>query len=497
MDGEIRAADDRTRRILRAAADGDVPSLAAEDPSAVRGAVCSSGCTALHWAAGRSRLDAVRFLVSPPSLGGVGIDVDVPATRKSRGRTPLHYAARNGSLPAARLLVEEWGADPDARAKHGVTPFQLAAWQNHLPVCRWLVEESGVDAAQYNDFGCGAVHWIGLCPAARANFESESAGEDRGWDGADLLPLCRWLARQEGVDFRARQRQGHTALHKAAWGGHVALLRHLRDHHDLLDDTQDDAGNFAADLADMADTDRHAGVARFLREECSGARANSCRVLGVPVSAGTDEIRRVYLAKARSVHPDRLIACGQTQHGSSEGKDGKDLQQEYDFTAVRRAYEHLTFENGVGNQSNPAHSIHLMLELHSTLNSSGRELQEPTGEPRLCTDEHNLFKARLIAVLLEYGDKGLELCNIEKKWGQVWTGVPFPVFRKYSRRKKGALADFIQRNAGDVVDMVEPTSDTGSIVVVPKKLTRGHVSRTTSTVDADGKVAHSSEERAF
>jgi hypothetical protein len=124
-----------------------------------------------------------------------------------------------------------------------VTPFQLAFCQNQLDVGQWLVEEHGVDPCQVNDFDCGAVvHWLGICPVHRAN---------------DLLfPLAKWLAQQPGIDFSSRQRQGHTPLHKAGWGGHLALIQYLRNKHGLSDDAQDDAGNFAADLADMAHTPR-------------------------------------------------------------------------------------------------------------------------------------------------------------------------------------------------------------------------------------------------
>lgn len=88
-----------------------------------------------------------------------GFDVNCPAIRKAQDRTPLHYACRNGCLTTARCLVEELGANVNARAKHGVTPFQLAVhvWRNHLHVCQWLVEQCGVDPCQVNDFDCGAV----------------------------------------------------------------------------------------------------------------------------------------------------------------------------------------------------------------------------------------------------------------------------------------------------------------------------------------------------
>ena len=137
-------------------------------------------------------------------------------------------------------------------------------WQNRLEVARYLVERRGVDPKQLNVFACGAQHWLGTTPSERA-----------GPEGVELLPTARWL-RGHGVDFHAVQRQGHSPLHKASWGGHLAFCRWLRDECGLLDDAQDRGGNYAADVADMGG---HVALAAWLRAEGSGARARSLAVL--------------------------------------------------------------------------------------------------------------------------------------------------------------------------------------------------------------------------
>lgn len=376
------------------------------------------------------------------------MDVNVLATKKSMGRTPLHYACRNGLLQAARLLVE-LGATVDARAKHGVSPFQLAVWQNHLDICKYLVEEQGVDPAQLNDFDCGAVHWIGLCPP--------SAADGPLMQGELLLPMVKWLATLDGVDFTIRQRQGHSPFHKAAWGAHIALLRWFRDELGVLDDTPDYAGNYAADLAEMANDERHAEVADWLRRECSPARIKSCDILGVGVDATDVEIRRAYLTKAKQLHPD---------HNSNESKG-------VGFDQIRKAYEHLTRDEGIGKQTNPTHSLKLMLELNS------KTPDEKVFEPE------DFFKARLVSVLLEYGDNGLDLSNIRHKWTQVWPNTPCPwdlvEMKKGRPKRKGVLLDYIRQNANDIVDVVPPTNTTGSTIIKLRSVTLGQVTAAASS----------------
>jgi 2-polyprenyl-6-methoxyphenol hydroxylase-like FAD-dependent oxidoreductase len=110
------------------------------------------------------------------------------------------------------------------------------------------------------------------------------------------------------VCFHAVQRQGHTPLHKAAWGGHIALCRWLRDECGAVDDVQDLGGNYAADEADMGG---HVELAAWLRDECSGARARSCTILGLaPNTTDLAVIRGAYLELSRKLHPDRVAATG-------------------------------------------------------------------------------------------------------------------------------------------------------------------------------------------
>jgi ankyrin repeat protein len=497
----IHAKDDATRKVLEAACSGNLDYLREtatttllssahqHGPSPWQTAVCTSGCTALHWAAGSDRVDVLRFLLTgttdetgnheqPQTVGALfdTPDLAVTASRKSRGRTPLHYSCRNGCLEATRYLVEVAGADPHVRARHGVTPFQLAVWQNRLEICRYLVERCGVDPSeQVNEFECGPVHWLGIAPMGRANLCSDYS------DGRDLLPLARWLASFTDIDFHQTQRQGHSALHKASWGGHLALVRYLHEEHGMMDEAPDHAGNYAASLADMANTPRHDEIARYLRQECSTARRTSCAILGVSVTSTEAEIRRAYLNKAKEVHPDKC---------HNNHPDANDCR----FQELQRAYRHLTEEKGHGNQSNPAHSLNLMLQVAA--NGSRHDNETNGGENEngsnwnhknsdLDVEDASCFKARLMAVLLEYGDKGMDLSNIRKKWIQVWgPEVPFPSQTecpqnddpnsKTKQPRKVPLSELLQQLAGDVIRM-DRDEDNGGVKVYCRSCSRDTV----------------------
>ena len=88
-----------------------------------------------------------------------------------------------------------------------------------------------MDPLQVNDFNCGAVHWIGLCPHNRANHdvliqEKTDSGEEcltSNDDGYGLIPLAKWLSTNQGIDFRLVQKQGHTSLHKVKYIQHICI----------------------------------------------------------------------------------------------------------------------------------------------------------------------------------------------------------------------------------------------------------------------------------
>ena len=126
------------------------------------------------------------------------------------GRNAMHWAARNGQTEICEWLWGSHGVDVNHPTKDGTTPFHWAVWQGHLDTCRWLVDVAGADWSTLNSFGCNAVQWAAQC--ARGG----SAG----------VEACAWL-RAKGLNLGVLNRNGHSALHKAALKGHAAVCEWL------------------------------------------------------------------------------------------------------------------------------------------------------------------------------------------------------------------------------------------------------------------------------
>ena len=91
-------------------------------------------------------------------------------------------------------------------------------------------------------------------------------------------------------------------------------------------------------------------------------------------------------------------------------------------------------------------------------------------------EDDSCFKARLIAVLLEYGDKGLDLSNVKKKWKQVWPKEPFP-----NEEEKQKISDFLMERAGDVIELVHDGK--GAVRVFAKDCSQAKVREASKLMD--------------
>jgi ankyrin repeat protein len=424
-----------------------------------------TGCMPLHWMAGTGFDEAIDYVLGTPCGDNDGQNdgedyddiapppsVDQLARKPSTGRTPLHYAARNGHLSTCILLIEKYGADPRPIACGGVTPLQLAVWQNRLDVVVYLVERAGVVGMsssdmvlERNEYDCGLSHWVGLIPRKRWRGGCDGGGrggnDDDNDDGSGVMPLARYL-HSHGASYDSSpancNAQGHTPAHKAAWGGNLSLLRYYRDEFGVYDTVQDVAGNYCADIARMrGNTDCH----MWLLEHANGRRAESYAILGLDVedAPDLDDVRRRFLELARESHPD---GRGRRAHGNDHDDVGGGKEASVDdFVRIRAAYDHLTNEGGFGAQRNPKYDELKLLEDRRRIvgdvdNNNGGGDGDPSSEAiedavafedgGSGEDDDDLFMARLIAMMTDYGDSGFPVALIARRWNQIWPDRPFP-----------------------------------------------------------------------
>ena len=381
----------------------------------------------LHWLAGTGFNFAIEYILQYATTEcSIDISIDQPAHHPSTSRTPLHYSARNGHLSTCQLLIEQFGANSHPKCGRGmVTPLQLAVWQNRLDIVQYLVEKNGVNVIfERNGFNCGLMHWIGLIPQKRwpsvADIDDDLANRS---DGSGVLPLARYL-NSLGITYESTtdnsNAQGHTCMHKAAWGGNLSLLQYFRDEHNVYDTVQDLAGNYCADIAKMRD---NMECHRWLLEHGSGDRAASYKALGLEVGVDMDTVRSRYHELARMHHPDKI--------NSNDEKKEEEIVDE--FVKIKAAYEHLTKEAGMGAQRNPKFDELKLLEDHRRMNNNNSDdtrsdISDDTG------GDDDMFIARLIAVISDYGDDGFPVSLIARRWNQIWPDRPFPTEYVTERR---------------------------------------------------------------
>ncbi|KAJ8608754.1 hypothetical protein CTAYLR_007790 [Chrysophaeum taylorii] len=325
--------------IIDLAAAGQLDALESLASSEMVAARDKYGSTALHWACGERA-------------------------------HPLHFAARNGYVEACQVLVA-LGADPDAKAEGDVTPFQLAAWQLRWEVVRYLGAVVPIGAP--NAFACVASHWVALAP------------RDRARDGRQLR-VAEYLRERCGDEFwRARNAQGHTPLHKAAFSGHAGLCDWLRTVVGAVDDAPDDHGNYASDLATESG---HVDLANALRAIAAPTRQADLEFLGLDADATKADVRAAFRRVALETHPDK--------RGDARA-----------FERAREAYGRLTgAEVGAANPLRDADRLKLLL------------LEDPA-RPIDDDDDDDDFETRLAAILLEQPN-GLSLSQLRKRYLRTW-----------------------------------------------------------------------------
>eukprot|EP01043_Picozoa_sp_COSAG02_P041065 COSAG02_NODE_3376_length_6847_cov_2.337433_2_plen_1057_part_00 len=161
-------------------------------------AECQQGSTAMMWAASGGHLEVLEWLVRD-----CGCDINA---RNKVKRTALMFAAKYGHHECLRWLISTGAADTSLRAEDDSGVFDWAVFGGDLMTLRAAAEllpPAELHAA--NRFGCTAVHW------------AASGGN---------VAVLRWL-NEHGLDFTVVNDAGHGCVQKAAWRGHEQALQWL------------------------------------------------------------------------------------------------------------------------------------------------------------------------------------------------------------------------------------------------------------------------------
>ncbi|KAK3935765.1 ankyrin repeat-containing domain protein [Diplogelasinospora grovesii] len=179
----------------------------------------NDGDTALHQAASRGYTECVRYLAEN------GAKVDVP---NKRGRTALHHAAERGFTNCVQNLLD-LGADPNHVDNHNRTPLFWASHGQSQDTASIILDELLERRLLVSEINKATKY--GRTPLRQA--------AARGFD--EIVQKILGVARlnSEGLndggnclDVNAQDtKKGMTALHRAAWNGHVQCVKLLLDAH--------------------------------------------------------------------------------------------------------------------------------------------------------------------------------------------------------------------------------------------------------------------------
>ena len=260
-----------------------------EDPRAALAVACAAGS-----------LDGVRSLLeglSAPAARDLVCAARLPAATAGGGGggwLAVHCALAHGHPALARLLVESYGADINARSLGGASP---GATPMALLLARgWPAIASAALRALRPD--CSPS----VCPAAGAALRAACASADAAADAPPARALCAALL-AAGADAGGADGEGLTPLHLAAARGHVGIMAALLAGGARLPEAggaQAECAAAAAAAAAAARARSEAAAARAAQREGEAASGSSSEEEAAGRGAGAAAGRAAAAARARA-----------------------------------------------------------------------------------------------------------------------------------------------------------------------------------------------------
>jgi ankyrin repeat protein len=193
-----------------------------------------SGTNAVHNAVALGNIAALKLFLQH----GAGVNERIGA---QQGMTLLHWAIECDQDRDMLELLISHGADLRAKSRDGLTPFRRAVRCGHRAAVELLTLHGAAETLSPREefmAACmlGDAALVGRLLAAQPSMPADCRGllHDAAW--RENLEAVRAMLT---VGFDAAWGNGHraTALHAAAWKGHVQLVQLLLQHHAPLNVT--------------------------------------------------------------------------------------------------------------------------------------------------------------------------------------------------------------------------------------------------------------------
>ena len=180
-----------------------------------------NGSNGEHWSAGNGHLMCLQYLMDlSTNISDKNSEATLTDNRRKRrdGKTTLHYASRNGQTEIIQFLLSASNKyDVDVLSGDGTTPLHMAFYGGHLEAIKCLIDNKA-KIYKKNEWECGIGHWIAL---------SIQTDNERL---VDILNYMKELV--DGKSYRIFglvQKQGHSAIHKAAQKLNITVLKWLAE----------------------------------------------------------------------------------------------------------------------------------------------------------------------------------------------------------------------------------------------------------------------------
>ena len=191
--------------------------------------------TPIHIASKNGHFHIVEYLISEGAN---------TYTKNENGNYIIHYASRYGYLPIVQYFVEKQNIDIDIKGEYERTPLHYACEYGHLPIVEYLISK-GANIELNNENGEYPIHIAskgGHFSIVQYLIEKQNAVKDKKgrWERTPLHYAC-WKNHLEifsylicqGANINAKDEDGNHAIHYAAIGDGLAIIKYLIEYKNI------------------------------------------------------------------------------------------------------------------------------------------------------------------------------------------------------------------------------------------------------------------------